>query len=511
MTQLQTGDTKQPSLFTAIALGVSCMIGSGWLFAAYFASQHAGPSSILSWIIGAFLALILALLLAEIATMYKVRGLFSRLMTLSHNRDFGFVVAISNWLGVVMTVPSEASATMQYLSSAKPSLEHFIYHQHQLTPLGILCVCGLIILYSLVNYWGIKTLARVNNLITVVKVVLPILTAIVIIISSFHSQNFTAYHDTFMPYGIGHVFSAIVVSGIFYAFYGFGMVAMFGAELKNPKRNIPIALVTSVGIAFIIYLLLQVAFIGALPTKLIQHGWHQLEFTSPLAQILILLNLNFWAVVLYIDASISPSATATVYLGSASRMLTGMANDRQLPEYFKHINPIYNISHRSLILTIIISMIMIGFFKNWQDIMIVTAVFQLITCVAIPISFTKFRLSKAQTEREFKVGFGKSFSLIIFLLLSFLLTQANILALVVALVVHIILFAIYALGFYKNDFAKIMNAFKSTWSMFVFLGLITLFGYFQHLGVLLKPSVLTLFLIIFSILFFLMVHQKKAK
>jgi amino acid transporter len=42
----------------------------------------------------------------------------------------------------------------------------------------------------------------------------------------------------------------VVTAGIFYAFYGFGMIAVYGAELKNPKRNIPIALVVSVVLCF---------------------------------------------------------------------------------------------------------------------------------------------------------------------------------------------------------------------------------------------------------------------
>ena len=62
---------KQPNLFSAITIGVGSIIGSGWLFASYYAAKYAGPISILSWVIGAILALSLALLLAEIATMYQ--------------------------------------------------------------------------------------------------------------------------------------------------------------------------------------------------------------------------------------------------------------------------------------------------------------------------------------------------------------------------------------------------------------------------------------------------------
>ncbi|MCC2644583.1 MAG: family permease, partial [Burkholderiales bacterium] len=90
---------KQPSLFSAIAIGVSSIIGSGWLFASYKAAKFAGPVSIFSWVVGAAFALLIALLLAEIASIYhKETGLFARLLSISHNRDYGFVISSTNWL-----------------------------------------------------------------------------------------------------------------------------------------------------------------------------------------------------------------------------------------------------------------------------------------------------------------------------------------------------------------------------------------------------------------------------
>ena len=54
------------------------MIGSGWLFSAYYAAQYTGPIAIISWIIGAAMALLLAFLLAEVASIYKMRAMFAR-------------------------------------------------------------------------------------------------------------------------------------------------------------------------------------------------------------------------------------------------------------------------------------------------------------------------------------------------------------------------------------------------------------------------------------------------
>ncbi|APC96746.1 APC family permease [Francisella frigiditurris] len=475
---------KQPSLFTAVGIGLGCMIGSGWLFAAYYAAKYAGPSAFLSWIIGASLALILALLLAEIATIYKETALFARLLTISHNnRDFGFVIAISNWLGLIIIIPSEASATVQYLSATFPNIEHVFYFNNELTIFGLTAMFILMVLYGLVNFWGIRALAKVNNIITFFKIVIPILTAAILIWTSFNPDNFTKYG--FAPMGYDKVVGAVVVCGIFYAFYGFGMVATFGSEIKNPQKNIPIALVLSVVISLVIYLLLQAAFIGALPSEMISKGWQNLDFTSPLAQLLILLNINVWAMILYADAAVSPSGAGILYLGSGTRMLNGMAIDNQMPKFFSKVNPNFNLSRRSLILSLVIACSIPIFFKNWQDIMIVVTVFQLISCVAIPVAFAKLRLTKQdQDKRLFKMPAGSILSFFMFIILSYLLVQAGEKALLWGLILHILFFIIYVFNFYGFNLHKAKLALFSSWSIFAYMTLVYIFGIANDKGLL---------------------------
>lgn len=371
------------------------------------------------------MVLILSLLLGEIASFRPVRGLFGRLLTISHNPDMGFVVAISNWVGLLLTIPSEAQATIQYLSTAYPKLEPYIFSNHDLTYVGILCVIVLIFIYGLINYWGVKTLTKFTNFMTIFKIGVPVLTGLILLYTSFNAHNFVAYHDSFNPYGYGAVFSAVVTCGIFYSFYGFGTIATFCSEIKNPKRNIPLELTGCIVICLIIYLLLQVAFIGALPSHLLAHGWHELNFTSPLAQLMLLLNLNVFAICLYIDAAISPSGTATVYAGSAGRIFTGMAQDKQMPQFFAKMHEQFNLSRRSLIFGLLICIGIVLFFRNWQQLMIVVAVFQLLTCVAIPIAYVKLNTDMKKEGDIFHVPCGRILSGFVYLLVSYLIIQSG--------------------------------------------------------------------------------------
>ncbi|MBE8214781.1 MAG: APC family permease [Endozoicomonadaceae bacterium] len=501
-------NNQHPSLLSAIAIGVSCIIGSGWLFGAYYSVQIAGPASIISWILGALLALMLALLLAEITAMYKIPSLFSRLLTVSHhNRDFSFVVATSNLLGLLIVIPSEGIATVQYLSTLNTNLSSLFFHGEEITSAGLIGVAFLVLLYAFINYWGIRVLTRINNTITIIKFSVPILTGIILISNAFHIENFSQFNG-FFSYGVSNMFSAVVQAGIFYSFYGFSALATFSTELKNPKKNIPLALVSSIFLCLIIYLVLQVAFIGSIPTELIKTGWHTLQFNSPFTQLLILIHLNVFSLILYADAAISPSGTALVYSGSSARILTGMCEDKQMPSFLGKKKNDFHFSHRALIMCTIISLLIVLFFKTWQSIVVMITAVQLITCIAIPVAFTKLRLTQPDKKRPFKLWLGPWISLIIYCFVTYLVISTGYDALLKSFIINWFFFFIYMLTSYQGNIQQMLRALLSTWSLIVYMLLTLGLAYLYEHNTLSAYLYWSLFVICSISLFYSMVHQK---
>ncbi len=224
-------------LWSLVFTGIGSIIGSGWLFAAYNAAKYAGSGAFLSWIIGAGIILMLAMVIAEIATLYPIRGLFTRLLTLSHNKDMGFVTALANWLGIVAVIPTEAMATVQYLANSQPQINEVLYANARLTSFGLFLVSLLVIFYAILNNWGARLLSKSNNIITLIKVFVPVITAIVIMYASFHSSNIILDKQSALPDGISGIFTAIVASGIIYAFNGFQSIVSFSSEAKEPEKT----------------------------------------------------------------------------------------------------------------------------------------------------------------------------------------------------------------------------------------------------------------------------------
>lgn len=476
----QNTNAKKIGLFSAIGLGISAIMGSGWLFAPYKASVIAGPADILAWIMGGLVLCLLGLCFSEIATIYPKRGLSAIIPVLSHNKYFAFPFAIANWLGIVAVIPLEADATIQYLMTIIPSIEPYLFQHNQLTLNGDMFSIVLVILFSLVNYWGVSTLVKTNNVFAVIKVLIPITIGIAIISAGFHWENFSTPHHpakgatAFIPYGYQSIFAALLSSGIVVAFNGFQTVISFASEVQNPKRNIPLAVIIAILFCMGIYILLQVAFIGAVPANMLKAGWNQLQFTAPIVQILGLMGLTMLSSVIYFGATVSPSGTAIAYTGSASRMFTAMAKNEQMPRYFDYVNPTYNVPRRSLIMNTVLAIIFLLLFRSWGSVAEVVSIFHVISYLPVPIAMWVFRERISKDKIPFRVPFGRAVSLFLFTFFTYLFTLADL-----KIATEVMIFFVFFMGVFilinTKSIQNVLTILNQIWPMaFYFMCLLLL-------------------------------------
>src|SRR5690606_21459746 len=134
----------------------------------------------------------------------------------------------------------EADATVQYLINLFPGMKEYFFHNEHLTMMGNSLSFSLVLFYCFINFWGAKVLARTNNIFAILKVIVPITTALMIIGVSFHKENFTIIGNSMVPYGFKSILSAILSTGIIIAFNGFQTVISFASEIEKPHRTIPL-------------------------------------------------------------------------------------------------------------------------------------------------------------------------------------------------------------------------------------------------------------------------------
>jgi amino acid transporter len=397
-------NSQKIGLFSVIAISVSGIIGSGWMFSAYLGAKEAGSAVYLSWTLALVFFLLMALVISEIVAMYPVRGVVARLGVISHNKYFGAIFSFAIWLDFIGGIPAEAQATVEYMSSLSPTISTNLMHNGSLTVLGICITIVILALYWILNIFGIKFFAKVNNVIVIYKFIIPVFVGIIIIIFCFRIDNFSAFHHSFMPYGVNSVFMAVTASGMIYAFNGFQLGASFASEVKNPGKTLPIGMILSIIICFLIYILLQTAFIGALNTKeLTETGWHALNFNSPFVRLTSLIGLNFMTLMLYVDACISPSGTGIAFVGGTSRVLCGMSRDKQMPKVFAKVNKKYNFSSASMLFNFLLAVCFLFLFHSWANIILFLTSLIILLYMIVPISLIGLRRAQPDEKRTFRV------------------------------------------------------------------------------------------------------------
>lgn len=389
--QTSTQFKRRIGPFQLTLIGITSIIGSGWLFSSFHSAKIAGPAALLSWIVGAGALLLVALTIAEVGTQFPQSGGIARYLEYTHGSLSGFLSGWLNWLAIVATIPSEAAASIQYLSSIHGFQGLFDPTAGTMSNHGLILASVLMIGYFFLNYWTLNLFLRSTTMVTIFKLVVPVLSVVAIMWAGFHPGNFGHDLKTFAPYGFDAVFIAVSAGGVIFAFNGFQSIVNFAGEAKNPQRTIPVALISAILICLVIYIILQTGFIGALTPQELANGWHGLNFSSPFVQLALSFNLNIIAMLLYVDAVISPSGTGIVYMGSSSRMMFGMQRNGYMPKKTGVLHPKFLVPRNAMWVSLILGFVFLWIFRGWGNLANVISIMNTISYGAGPLAAAALR------------------------------------------------------------------------------------------------------------------------
>ncbi len=379
------GLKREMGLIGATWASETSIIGSGWLFGSYFAANAIGSVALLCWIIAGIAVIILALIHAELGGMYPVSGGTARFPHFAFGSIAGISFGFFSWLQAVTVAPIECYAVMQYGQYWFNSTSFTIFNTTtgKITTTGFILTIVLMAIFTAINFLAMRLFNLVNSGITWWKVAIPVLT-IIVLLFKFHPHNFSS-NGGFIPKGVTwqDIFAAIPGAGIVFAYLGFEQADQLAGEIKNPQRNLPRAIMLAVGIGIAIYVLLQVVFIGAMsPSVLAAHGGflglscpaapaHCPTAVSdivsgPFAAVAALGGLAWLAVLLRIDAFVSPFGTGLIYQTSTSRVSYGLARNRYYPQIFQRVDA-NGVPWVSLILAFLFGLVFLLPFPSWHS------------------------------------------------------------------------------------------------------------------------------------------------
>jgi amino acid transporter len=178
-------------------------------------------------------------------------------------------------------------------------------------------------------------------------------------------------------------------------------------ETKNPSRNVPLAVIGSVLICTVLYVLLQVAFTLAVPGQLLDKsgGWAKLAFANdfgPLAAISTIAGLTWLAVLLYIDAIVSPADTALITTTVASRVSYALAKNGDAPSWLGTNNR-FGVPGWSLLVTFVAGLALLLPFPSWQQLVGFITSATVISFGVGPLVMGALRRELPDRERPFRL------------------------------------------------------------------------------------------------------------
>ena len=383
---------------------VSGIMGSAWLFGPYYAAQMAGPASLLAWIVGWVAMVIIAMTMAELVCMFPVSGGNARFMYFSHGTLASFVFSWLMWLGYAAVAPVETMGVLQYLASVFPWLITTKAHVTVLTHSGYGIAALVLLVMCLLNFLSVKWVSRYNSVAVWFKVLVPIIVAVALLAVLFQPHNFSHFGG-FMPNGWGSIASTLSLGGVIFAFAGYAPAIVLAGEAKNPQKTVPLVLIGALAICLFVYVILEVAFIGAVHSKDLAQGWSHLHYphdSSPFVGMADQLGLGKLKILIFITAILAPLGTAFIFIATSSRVAYAMSQNGYFPHVMMHLNskgsPVMAVG-----LNFIVGLILFFPAPGWQG-MVGFLVSAFVLCYVIgPICLMALRRELPDEKRPFKL------------------------------------------------------------------------------------------------------------
>jgi amino acid transporter len=393
------------------------IIGSGWLFGAFTAVVIAGPSAIFGWVLGSVIILLLALVHAELGGLFPVSGGTSRFPHYAFGSFAGATFGWASYLQAASVAPIEVLAAIQYLSTA-----HWARHFFHVTPsagsaggtlhgFGYLAAAIMLLLFVIINLVGIRFFARINNAITTWKVAVPVVTVLILLVGHFHGSNFKPF---FTPHDPIKNILLTLPAGIIFSLLGFEQAVQLGGESANPEKDLPRAVILSLLIGAALYILIQVAFIGAM-SPLVLHrngGWLGLGTSTsavagkiaagPFFTVVSIAGISWLATVLRIDAVVSPFGTGLMYETASARLSFGLSRNGFVPNAFERVSrakvPVFGV-----IVATLVGVLFLLPFPSWAKLVGIVTSASVFMYAGAPVSLGALRKQKPDLARAYRL------------------------------------------------------------------------------------------------------------
>ena len=309
-----------------MAIGIGTVIGTGiFILPGTIAAKQAGPGVSLSFLLSAIVCAFAAMCYAEFASALPVAGSAYSYGNVVFGEFFGWLLGWALVLEYMLAVASVSTGWAAYFNSFIESFGLKIPHAlsgpfdpaHG-TYINIVAVV-IVLLITVMLSRGLQSSVRVNNIAVVIKVAI----ILIFIVAGLFFIKPKNYHP-FLPYHMSGVIHGATIG--FFAYLGFDCVSSSAAEVKNPKRNMPLGIIGTLGIVTLLYMGVAIVLTGMVK-------YTRLDVANPVSYALQLVHQNWLAELLSIGALIGMFTMMVAMIYSSSRLIYAIGRDGLLPAF----------------------------------------------------------------------------------------------------------------------------------------------------------------------------------
>ena len=425
-----------------VFLTINALIGTGIFFATGLAAAVAGIDSIYSWILAIICSILIALVFAELASIYPKAGGVYEYTKRAFGKPMGFCVGWISWVISNIVIAMLVVGALDYISVIFP-----IQHATK-----ILLAVGIVVLFNFISFRGIEISGKMLlgfSLITMSVLFVVIFSGS----STFDLSNFSGKSFGGIP------LIAPIMIGMFYAietFFGWESIAFLSEETKNPKKNIPKALMVGTIIVSIIVILVVIAALGSVSAEeLGASNYSLLLVVSNFFDPQIVKVISFFTV-------LTITGSAASWIITTPRLIYAMSRDKVLPESFSMVHKKYRTPHYAIFLQTVITLLIIGSgsYKFLLDVALPLVIFMYSIVI---LSIVKLRKDFPKLKRTFKVPVPilVTSGLVMFLIgtVAISTTLQSIVLGIVLVILGVPLYIIASLGYHEKIIRKISDWF----------------------------------------------------
>jgi APA family basic amino acid/polyamine antiporter len=387
-------------------MGIGAIVGTGiFVLTGVTAAEISGPAVIMSYLFAGIVAIFVAFAYTEVATLIPSSGGLYAYTYVALGEGLAWVVGCMTCFYMMISASTVASGWSGYFNSLLNEIGVILPAAYTTIPSegGIInlpaTLISLAVTFLLVK--GTSGSVKLNAILVYFKmaaILLFIVLALPHVDFNLWFNNGISFDasiagsSSFAPFGIEGIIAGSAI--VFFGYNGFDTLSTATEEAKNPEKDISIAIIGSIIVCILLYMLIAAIMVGTV-------GYNELSTASPLSLVLSKIGKGWGAALVAFGAFAGMTTVILMLIYAQSRTLLGISRDGLLPKFIAKVHPIYGTPYVATIMSGIAVVVIAGF-APLKTLGSLASIASLFSYAMVAVVLVALRIKMPNARRPFK-------------------------------------------------------------------------------------------------------------